>query len=255
MAAAVGSEERMELNLTPLLDVVLQLIMFFMMCVNFVMDQVDPNVLLPSSVSARELPPKTDIQVIVVNMEVVREDVIGPDGKPVRDPKTGKVVRTPISPRTTKVSILTYRQRSEGRMSEEERRSLEPKIVFLVEQATDADLEKVSEYLVRIGYLPRDNKQRPEAEQIKVLPEGNGLATAQRFLANIARAIEVTDPKKVTKLEGGRRLIDVPVILRADRDALYGTVTHLIAQCNFEGFKKVDLRATIHQQKPTAASP
>ncbi|MCS7166366.1 MAG: biopolymer transporter ExbD [Gemmatales bacterium] len=250
MAAAVGSEERLELNLTPLLDVVLQLIMFFMMCVNFVMDQVDPNVQLPSSVSARELQPKTDIQVIVINMEVVRKDVIGPDGLPKRDPKTGRVERMPITPRTTKVSILTYRQRSEGRMTEEERRNLDPKIVFLVEQATDTDLQNVSEYLLSIGYLPKDNHQRPEPDQIKVLPEGSGMVVAQRFLANIARAIEVTDPKKVTKLEGGRRIIDVPVILRADRDALYGTVVHLIAQCNFEGFKKVDLRATIQQQKP-----
>lgn len=253
MAAAVGSEERMEINLTPLLDVVLQLIMFFMMCVNFVMDQVDPNVLLPSSVSARELPPKTDVQVVVVNMEVVREDVLGPDGKPLRDPNTGKLIRKPISPRTTKVSILTYRQRSEGRISDEERRNLDPKIVFLVENASDEDLKKVSAYLTNIGYLPRDNDQRPETERIRVLPEGNGIAAAQRFLANIARAIEATDPKKITKLPDGRRVIDVPVILRADTDSLYGTVTHLIAQCNYEGFKKVDLRATIHQDKKPPA--
>jgi biopolymer transport protein ExbD len=254
MAAAVGSEERMELNLTPLLDVVLQLIMFFMMCVNFVMDQVDPNVELPSSVSARELPPKTDIQVVVVNMEVVREDVIGEDGKPKRDPKSGKVLRVPITPRTTKVSILTYRQRSEGRMSPEELRALDPKIVFLVDSTSDEDLQKVTNYLLRIGYMPKDNDQRPEADRVQVLPEGNGMARAQRFLANVARAIEVADPKKVTKLGDGRRAIDVPIILRADRDALYGTVTHLIAQCNFEGFKKVDLRATIHQEKPGSGS-
>lgn len=253
MAAAVGSEERMELNLTPLLDVVLQLIMFFMMCVNFVMDQVDPNVLLPASVSARELQPKSDVQVIVINMEAVREPVIGPDGKPERDPKTGRNKRVLISPRTTKVSILTYRQSSEGRITEEERRNLDPKVVFLVDSSSDEDLRKVSEYLMRIGYLPKDNDQRPEPDRIRVLPEGNGMVMAQRFLANIARAIEVADPKKVTKLEGGRRTIDVPVILRADQDALYGTVTHLIAQCNFEGFKKVDLRATI-QQKPAGGS-
>jgi hypothetical protein len=130
MAAAVGSE-KMELNLTPLLDVVLQLIMFFMMCVNFVMDQVDPNVLLPSSVSARELPPKTDVQVVVINMEVVREDIIGPDGKPLRDPTTGRVQRKPIVPRTTKVSILTYRQRSEGGSPRKNAATSIPKWSFL----------------------------------------------------------------------------------------------------------------------------
>jgi biopolymer transport protein ExbD len=33
-----------EPNLTPLLDVVLQLLMFFMMCVNFVNEQVNENI-------------------------------------------------------------------------------------------------------------------------------------------------------------------------------------------------------------------
>ena len=42
-----------EPNLTPLLDVVLQLLMFFMMCVNFVNEQVKEDVKLPESASAR----------------------------------------------------------------------------------------------------------------------------------------------------------------------------------------------------------
>ncbi|MFN6050729.1 MAG: ExbD/TolR family protein, partial [Planctomycetia bacterium] len=39
----------MEPNLTPLLDVVLQLLMFFMMCVNFVTNQVSEDIILPES--------------------------------------------------------------------------------------------------------------------------------------------------------------------------------------------------------------
>jgi len=42
-------------NLTPLLDVVLQLLMFFMMCVNFVSEQVNQDVTLPPAQTARPM--------------------------------------------------------------------------------------------------------------------------------------------------------------------------------------------------------
>jgi biopolymer transport protein ExbD len=52
MAAAVGSEGA-DPNLTPLLDLVLQLIMFFMITVNFVrVDQFDDEIHLPVAASA-----------------------------------------------------------------------------------------------------------------------------------------------------------------------------------------------------------
>lgn len=47
MSASVGDNEA-EVNLTPLLDVVLQLIMFFMITVNFVrVDQLNADIVLP----------------------------------------------------------------------------------------------------------------------------------------------------------------------------------------------------------------
>ena len=57
--AAASTSERMEPDLTPLLDVVMQLIMFFMMCINFVNEQVNANVLLPTSTSA----PSADLSI------------------------------------------------------------------------------------------------------------------------------------------------------------------------------------------------
>jgi biopolymer transport protein ExbD len=44
-----------EPNLVPLLDLVLQLVMFFMVCTNFVMEQVDQTILLPVAQSARPM--------------------------------------------------------------------------------------------------------------------------------------------------------------------------------------------------------
>jgi biopolymer transport protein ExbD len=55
MAASVGSEGA-DPNLTPLLDLVLQLIMFFMITVNFVRaDQFDDSIKLPTAASAQPM--------------------------------------------------------------------------------------------------------------------------------------------------------------------------------------------------------
>ena len=57
-----------EPNLVPLLDLVFQLIMFFMICVNFVSEQVNKDVQLPVSQSARAMD-KGEIDVLFLNMD------------------------------------------------------------------------------------------------------------------------------------------------------------------------------------------
>lgn len=49
-----------EPNLIPLLDIVFQLLMFFMMCVNFVSEQVNQNIKLPVAQSARPMDKSQD---------------------------------------------------------------------------------------------------------------------------------------------------------------------------------------------------
>ena len=53
MSATMSSEVRAEPNLTPLLDVVFQLITFFMLVINFSQDNFDQNVRLPVAGTAR----------------------------------------------------------------------------------------------------------------------------------------------------------------------------------------------------------
>src|SRR5262245_3055201 len=53
MAGSVSSEVRAEPNLTPLLDVVFQLITFFMLVINFTSENYDRRVHLPVAGSAR----------------------------------------------------------------------------------------------------------------------------------------------------------------------------------------------------------
>src|ERR671938_1953572 len=57
-----------EPNLTPPLDVVLQLLMFFMMCVNFVTEQVREDIKLPESTSARPMD-KAETDVLFINLK------------------------------------------------------------------------------------------------------------------------------------------------------------------------------------------
>ena len=69
MSRAVGGEGSVaEPNLTPLLDVVLQLLMFFMMCVNFVNEQVNEEIRLPKSQSVKPMD-KADTDVLYVNFK------------------------------------------------------------------------------------------------------------------------------------------------------------------------------------------
>ena len=65
MSAAVGNEMKAEPNLTPLLDLVLQLVMFFMLVANFVMDQVNETIKLPTAIEAKALDKTVDAYVIL----------------------------------------------------------------------------------------------------------------------------------------------------------------------------------------------
>jgi biopolymer transport protein ExbD len=53
VSASVSDDIRAEPNLTPLLDVVFQLITFFMLCINFTQDNNDQRIRLPVAGSAR----------------------------------------------------------------------------------------------------------------------------------------------------------------------------------------------------------
>src|ERR1700758_525822 len=67
--AAQGSSA--EPNLTPLLDMVLQLLMFFMMCVNFVTEQVNEGVTLPKAQSAKPMD-KSETDVLFLNLNYLQ---------------------------------------------------------------------------------------------------------------------------------------------------------------------------------------
>ncbi|MBY0523390.1 MAG: biopolymer transporter ExbD [Gemmataceae bacterium] len=63
-----GSEGSAEPNLTPLLDMVLQLVMFFMLVCNFTMENVNEDVKLPLAQSAKPAD-KAESEVLYLNLD------------------------------------------------------------------------------------------------------------------------------------------------------------------------------------------
>src|SRR5689334_2853119 len=62
------SNEGCEPNLIPLLDLVLQLVMFFIMVANFAAQQVSGDVMLPLATSARPPDPNESTDVLYLNL-------------------------------------------------------------------------------------------------------------------------------------------------------------------------------------------
>src|SRR4051812_32772538 len=67
MSHGSSSSEKCEPNLVPLLDLVLQLVMFFMVCANFVMEQVNEAIKLPAALAAKPLAPN-DPETLYLNV-------------------------------------------------------------------------------------------------------------------------------------------------------------------------------------------
>lgn len=63
-----GNLEKCEPNLIPMLDLVLQLVMFFMLCANFIAEDVNATIKLPTAIQARPLD-KSEDRVIFLNVD------------------------------------------------------------------------------------------------------------------------------------------------------------------------------------------
>jgi biopolymer transport protein ExbD len=67
--ASVSNTDQVDPNLIPLLDLVLQLIMFFVMVANFARQEINEDVKLPESQSARRPDPVTETELLFVNLD------------------------------------------------------------------------------------------------------------------------------------------------------------------------------------------
>lgn len=85
MSHGSSGSDKCEPNLIPLLDLVLQLVMFFMVCANFVMEQVNETIKLPDAVSARPVGAKED-NIIFLNVNKEGHVLLSAMDAPSDDP-------------------------------------------------------------------------------------------------------------------------------------------------------------------------
>src|SRR5260370_37536826 len=85
MSHLLTDEIKAEPNLIPLLDLIFQLIMFFMICVNFVSEQVNETIKLPIAQSARAMD-KGEVEVLVLNMDAEGKVLVVGHQKPLEKP-------------------------------------------------------------------------------------------------------------------------------------------------------------------------
>src|SRR5687767_13080102 len=78
MSATVPGAEgsKADPNLTPLLDLVLQLVMFFMLTTNFIMESVNETIKLPQAISAKALD-KTIDNFVILNVNEQGKVLLG----------------------------------------------------------------------------------------------------------------------------------------------------------------------------------
>lgn len=76
-----GNQEKCEPNFTPLLDLVLQLVMFFMLVANFVVEQSSPDIKLPSA-TAGKLLDKNEDSPIFLNVNKEGKVLLTPEQRP-----------------------------------------------------------------------------------------------------------------------------------------------------------------------------
>jgi biopolymer transport protein ExbD len=69
MAGSAGGAPRAEPNLTPILDLVFQLITFFMLIINFKSAEIDTNLKLPIIGSAKPVKTEGHVGVLVLNID------------------------------------------------------------------------------------------------------------------------------------------------------------------------------------------
>lgn len=74
---AHGPSDKCDPNLIPLLDLVLQLVMFFMVCANFVMEQLNESIKLPEAIAAQPLQ-KKDEYIIFLNVNKDGHVILSP---------------------------------------------------------------------------------------------------------------------------------------------------------------------------------
>lgn len=130
--ANVGGSNDCEPNLIPLLDLVLQLVMFFIMVANFAAQQVSSDVMLPLASSARPPDPNESTDVLYINLN-----------------NEGKLITPGREPMSSMAEVHYYliSEFQTAKRAAESRGDKDVKTVVIIRAHKDADFKPVFEIL------------------------------------------------------------------------------------------------------------
>lgn len=97
----MSGEMKAEPNLTPMLDMVLQLVMFFMLCANFVTDRANKSIKLPDAIAAKALDKDVD-SVIYLNVDSDGDVLLTPK------PATREQKKDPLIAITNEIALQSF---------------------------------------------------------------------------------------------------------------------------------------------------
>ncbi len=134
-----ATSSKCEPNLTPLLDMVLQLLMFFILCANFATTQVNENIQLPIMQSARPAD-KKETELLYLNLQADGTlEMLGKE--PTKKPA---VIRT---------NLRTYRDDTLRAQRTEEVKQLKTVIVLRADKNAEyKDVFQILHWCKEIGY-------------------------------------------------------------------------------------------------------
>lgn len=150
-----SSDEKCEPNLVPLLDLVLQMIMFFMLCGNFASEDLNKAIKLPSAVQAKPLD-KNEDYVLFLNVDKERE----PNGKIIPNDRWRVVLHRGSDALTNKQQVINYLKDKkfldDKRVAAAKEKGKEAKISLVVVRADEKcsfkNVNEVLEACRQVGY-------------------------------------------------------------------------------------------------------
>ncbi len=209
MAGSAHSAEKAEPNLTPILDMVFQLITFFMLVLNFKAAELDLSLRLPIIGSAKPLPTDVgDLKLLVLNVEICTKcPHAGCDAlatlRPVIDENTKKVTGYNLVCEHGHETAYPQGAIANGRTC------LSVYGHLLCKESRGKDLPSIEDYL------------RSEAD-----------------LSLMAAHPPMTRDEMI---KDGKELPDT-VVIRADSSCRFGAVNYVITECQQQGYRKFALK-------------
>jgi biopolymer transport protein ExbD len=148
--------EELEPDLVPLLDLVMQLLMFFIVNVSFVTEQVNPDIKLPTSESARPID-KADTGALFLNLKSMKAKDFVNKLSPAEQERLRNYDSVVLIPGLPVMSPLEARSWLKDKFADAEKASPDGKVNTVINFRPDADLElvemfKMMNYCKVIGF-------------------------------------------------------------------------------------------------------